>query len=68
MNEPPGGGPTPTGPPEPDDLVLGLDVGGTKLAAGVVGGDGRVLSLRIAPSRVEGGPSVMIARHLELGA
>ena len=53
--------------PDPDDLVLGLDVGGTKLAAGIVAGDGRVLSLRIAPSRAEEGPEMMIARHLELG-
>ena len=51
----------------PDDLVLGLDVGGTKLAAGVVAGNGRVLSLEIAPSRVEEGPEAMIERHLDLG-
>jgi len=50
-----------------DDLVLGLDVGGTKLAAGVVAGDGRVLSMQVAPSRVEEGPDVMIERHLDLG-
>jgi glucokinase len=53
--------------PAPDDLVLGLDVGGTKLAAGVVAGDGRVLSERVAPSRREEGPDAMIGRHLELG-
>jgi glucokinase len=53
--------------PSPDDLVLGLDVGGTKLAAGVVAGDGRVLATRTAPSRVEEGPAAMIARHLDLG-
>ena len=41
-----------------DDLVLGLDVGGTKLAAGVVAGSGRVLSMEVAPSRVEEGPDV----------
>ena len=45
---------------EPDDLVLGLDVGGTKLAAGVVAGDGRVLAMRIAPSRVEDGPAAKL--------
>jgi glucokinase len=50
-----------------DDLVLGLDVGGTKLAAGVVAGDGRVLSMQVAPSRVEEGPDAMIERHLDLG-
>ena len=50
-----------------DDLVLGLDVGGTKLAAGVVAGNGRVLSLEVAPSRVEDVPDTMIERHLDLG-
>jgi glucokinase len=50
-----------------DDLVLGLDVGGTKLAAGVVAGDGRVLSMEVAPSNVEDGPDTMIERHLDLG-
>ena len=50
-----------------DDFVLGLDVGGTKLAAGVVAGDGRVLSMEVAPSRVDEGPDAMIARHLDLG-
>jgi glucokinase len=50
-----------------DDFVLGLDVGGTKLAAGVVAGDGRTLSMEVAPSRVEEGPDAMIERHLELG-
>ena len=51
----------------PQDLVLGLDVGGTKLAAGVVTGSGRVLSMEVAPSRVQDGPDTMIARHLDLG-
>ncbi len=51
----------------PGDLVLGLDVGGTKLAAGVVRADGRVLSMKVAPSRREEGPDGMIPRHLELG-
>jgi glucokinase len=50
-----------------DDLVLGLDVGGTKLAAGVVAGNGRVLSMEVAPSHVEEGPDTMIERHLDLG-
>jgi glucokinase len=50
-----------------DDHVLALDVGGTKLAAGVVARDGTVRSRRVAPSRVEEGPDAMIARHLELG-
>jgi glucokinase len=47
--------------------VLGLDVGGTKLAAGVVARDGGVRSRLVAPSRVEEGPEAMIARHLDLG-
>jgi glucokinase len=50
-----------------DDFVLGLDVGGTKLAAGVVAADGRALSMEVAPSRVEEGPEAMIERHLDLG-
>ena len=66
MSEPAGGVTMPTRRPDANDLVIGLDVGGTKLAAGVVAGDGRVLSMRIAPSRLEEGPGVMIARHLEL--
>ncbi len=53
--------------PPADDLVLGLDIGGTKLAAGVVAGDGRVLSQLVIPSRREEGPSAMIERHLALG-
>jgi glucokinase len=47
--------------------VLGLDVGGTKLAAGVVGSDGSVRSWLSTPSHVEEGPDAVIARHLELG-
>src|SRR3954469_14971618 len=49
------------------DLVLGLDVGGTKLAAGVVAPDGRVLSWLSVPTRVEEGPDAVIARHVDLG-
>ena len=67
MSKPASGQPIPVGLPNPDDLVLALDVGGTKLAAGVVAGDGRVLSFRVEPSVLEDGPEVMIARHLELG-
>ncbi|HEY0443358.1 MAG TPA: ROK family protein [Candidatus Limnocylindrales bacterium] len=50
-----------------DDPVLGLDVGGTKLAAGVVAADGGVRSFLSIPARVEEGPEAVIARHLELG-
>jgi glucokinase len=51
----------------PGPLVLGLDVGGTKLAAGVVAADGTVLSHLRTASNVPDGPDRMIARHLELG-
>jgi glucokinase len=50
-----------------EPLVLGLDVGGTKLAAGVVGADGTVLSNLTAASHAYQGPEQMISRHLELG-
>src|SRR4051812_43479564 len=53
--------------PSVRDLVLGLDVGGTKLAAGVVAPDGRVLSWLSGPTRVEEGPDAVIARHVDLG-
>ncbi len=53
--------------PDPDDLVLGLDIGGTKLAAGVVAGDGRVLSQLTIPARKLEGPDAMIARLVGLG-
>ena len=42
-------------------------MGGTKLAAGVVGADGSVLSSVQAPSHADRGPDQMIARHIELG-
>jgi glucokinase len=47
--------------------ALGLDVGGTKLAAGVVDRDGTVRSSLVISSRVEDGPEAMIARLVELG-
>src|SRR3954464_11055652 len=54
-----------------DQLVLGLDVGGTKLpaggGAGSAGGSGRLAWWQGAPSRVEDGPAVMIGRLVELG-
>ena len=49
------------------DLVLALDVGGTKIAAGVVGGGGEVHSRLVEPSDREAGPDDMIRRHLDLG-
>ncbi|MFL5685517.1 MAG: ROK family protein [Chloroflexota bacterium] len=57
---------SPRRPPPPDVVVLGLDIGGTKLAAGVVTGDGRVLSRAVIPARAEEGPWSMIDRHVEL--
>jgi glucokinase len=59
-------------PPRPAPLrsvdhVLALDVGGTKLAAGVVRGDGTVRSLLVEPSLREAGPDDMIRRHLDQG-
>jgi glucokinase len=51
----------------PADHVLALDVGGTKLASGVVRGDGVVRSRLVEPALREAGPDDMIARHLALG-
>jgi glucokinase len=50
-----------------DDVVLALDVGGTKIAAGVVMGDGRVRSFLTAPARRDEGPLPMIDRLVALG-
>jgi len=55
------------GLPPPDDLALALDVGGTKIAAGVVTGDGRIHSFLAEPARREDGPSAMIDRLVALG-
>ncbi len=49
------------------DHVLALDIGGTKLAAGVVDDAGKVLSFVRAPTRVEEGPDAVIERLLKLG-
>jgi glucokinase len=48
-------------------LVLALDVGGTKLAAGVVAADGDVLGRLMAPALRDEGPDSMITRQLDLG-
>jgi glucokinase len=53
--------------PPADDVALALDVGGTKLAAGVVTGDGVVHSFERAPARREEGPGPMIERLVALG-
>lgn len=46
--------------------VLGIDVGGTKLAAGVLAPNGTLLGWRSIPSAVEDGPDRMIERHVGL--
>jgi glucokinase len=50
-----------------DAPVLALDIGGTKLAAGVVGSDGRVHSFVVAPTEPERGPDDGLDRLFELG-
>jgi glucokinase len=47
--------------------VLALDIGGTKLAAGVVGAAGAVHSFLAAPSEPERGPADGLERLFELG-
>jgi glucokinase len=47
--------------------VLGLDIGGTKLAAGVVDDSGRVHSFLVTPSEAARGPEEMLPRLFELG-
>src|SRR3954470_16533871 len=47
--------------------VLGLDIGGTKIAVGVVDDQGAVLSYLRAPSNPEQGPDESLRRLFELG-
>jgi glucokinase len=47
--------------------VLGLDIGGTKIAAGVVDVHGSVRSFLHEPTNVEEGPEATLARLFELG-
>lgn len=47
--------------------VLALDIGGTKLAAGVVDGEGSVRSFLVVPSEAERGPDPTLDRLFELG-
>ena len=47
--------------------VLGLDIGGTKIAAGVVDADGGVHGFVVAPTEVERGPGDGSRRLFELG-
>lgn len=51
----------------PERVVLSLDIGGTKLAVGVVTADGEVHGLVIEPTRRWEGPDAVIARLFELG-
>lgn len=55
------------GSPVAPELVLGIDIGGTKLAAGVVDGRGQVESFVVAPTRGDEGPERVVERMLELG-
>jgi len=47
--------------------VLALDIGGTKLAAGVVDAQGAVRSFLVVPSEAERGPDPTLDRLFELG-
>lgn len=47
--------------------VLALDIGGTKLAVGVVTDDGRTHAYRVEPTRREEGPDVILDRLFNLG-
>jgi len=53
--------------PAPRGPVLGLDIGGTKLAAGVVAPDGTVHGFVFEPTHGERGPDDGVARLFELG-
>lgn len=48
-------------------VALGLDIGGTKLATGVVTDDGRTHGLIIEPTRKLEGPDAVIGRLLDMG-
>lgn len=48
-------------------VVLALDIGGTKLAAGVVTADGAVHGMVVEPTRRDEGPDVIIPRLFDLG-
>ena len=50
----------------PVGRVLGIDVGGTKLAAGLVSPEGQIDGFNTIAAHVEQGPERMIERHLAL--
>src|ERR1700712_4459862 len=47
--------------------VLGLDIGGTKLAVAVVTPDGQAHGFLVQPTRRNEGPEVILARLFEMG-
>ncbi len=47
------------------ETVLGVDIGGTKVAAGVVGADGRLLRRAIRPTPADGEAGVLLAAVLD---
>ncbi len=49
------------------DAALALDIGGTKLAAGVVTPDGAVHGFVVEPTRRDEGPDVILSRLFDLG-
>ncbi|MFR9673262.1 ROK family protein [Streptomyces sp. TR02-1] len=53
--------------PPPGDVVLALDIGGTKLAAGVVDSRGALLSSAVCPTGVVEGVDAVLDRLLRLG-
>ncbi|RKN04528.1 ROK family protein [Streptomyces radicis] len=53
--------------PHTADAVLALDIGGTKLAAGVVTADGTTLAFAQCPSAVRDGPRAVLKRLFDLG-
>lgn len=46
--------------------VLGIDIGGTKIAAGVLAPDGELASFLVVPALSEAGPDAMLDRTIEL--
>jgi glucokinase len=52
----------------PGALALGLDVGGTKLAAGLVAADGGVRAFATVPTQVTDGPDQVVRRLCALAA
>lgn len=53
-------------PKQAGGIVLGLDIGGTKLAAGAVDAHGTVIAERTIPTRREEGPDAVLARLFDL--